>query len=432
MAGASSSSCSALATAHSEEIFPPYRPIQGSPRWWASALIRSACRCAAWCFQSFGYACGSPSRPGRRHSGVPSASVGRIVQAVKSVPMPMTSAGSTPVAGSAPSITPCAYSWTAAPTSTPSATLATMARPDSVPKSTPTTYWFVIAGITSLALAGGPVLGDDQVGQLGERGLLSLLVVGDLAVLQQVDPVAHLEDLRVVVRDDDDRHVPAFLEVADQIEDERALLGPHRGERLVQQQDLGIRVDRAGHGDGLPLAAGQLGHLRVDGLDPYAHVVEVLPGALAHDAVVEQRPAHDLAVEEHVVVDGQLVDQREVLVDRVDAEGPGVVHGLEGHLLAVDEEPPRIRLLEPAEDLHQRRLAGAVVADEAEHFALSQVNRHVAERLDRTEALGDVLGAEYVVVRRALHGAAGSAGGGVRGVVGRGCHVCPALLSLAR
>jgi hypothetical protein len=85
-----------LANCHSEEIFPPYRWIQGSPRSCASALMRSACPWAAWCFHSFVYACGRPANSGRRHSGVPSASAGSTVQAVKSVEMPITRAGSTP------------------------------------------------------------------------------------------------------------------------------------------------------------------------------------------------------------------------------------------------------------------------------------------------------------------------------------------------
>src|SRR5690606_4947758 len=42
-------------------------------------------------------------------------------------------------AGSSRSMTPCAYSWTALPSSAPSDTRTTTARPDSVPKSTPTT-----------------------------------------------------------------------------------------------------------------------------------------------------------------------------------------------------------------------------------------------------------------------------------------------------
>ncbi len=52
--GSSSSSCSALANCHSEEILPPYRPIHFSARSCATALIRSACGWAAWCFHSLG------------------------------------------------------------------------------------------------------------------------------------------------------------------------------------------------------------------------------------------------------------------------------------------------------------------------------------------------------------------------------------------
>src|SRR5690606_28647620 len=131
--------------------------------------MRSACGWAAWCFHSLGQACG---RSGvRSQSGVPSAVAGSTVQAVKSVPMPITSSAGTPAAataagtawrstsiqscgdwsaqsgpsrtpepGSSRSITPCAYSWTALPSSAPSDTRTTTARPDSVPKSTPTTY----------------------------------------------------------------------------------------------------------------------------------------------------------------------------------------------------------------------------------------------------------------------------------------------------
>ncbi len=59
------------------------------------AFILSAWSWAAWCFQSFGQAFGSLANSGSRHSGVPSAVVGSMVQAVKSIPMPMTSSGFT-------------------------------------------------------------------------------------------------------------------------------------------------------------------------------------------------------------------------------------------------------------------------------------------------------------------------------------------------
>jgi hypothetical protein len=59
-----------------------------------------------------------------------------------------------------------------------------------------------------------------------------------------------------------------------------ALLGAHRGQRLVQQQDLGVRVDRSGATrDGLALPAGELWHTShgdVGQVD--AHVLQVLGG----------------------------------------------------------------------------------------------------------------------------------------------------------
>src|SRR5581483_3388778 len=66
------------------------------------------------------------------------------------------------------------------------------------------------------------VLGHDDLGELLDRGVAAVLVEGDLAALQQVHPVANLEHLAVVVRDDDDRDA-LCLEVLDQVEDQRAL-----------------------------------------------------------------------------------------------------------------------------------------------------------------------------------------------------------------
>ena len=121
---------------------------------------------------------------------------------------------------------------------------------------------------------------------------------------------------------------------------------------------------------------------------------------LPHRAVVEEAQradaVRDLAVQEHVVVDGQARHEREVLEDGVDAERASVRHRLELHLLAVDEHPAGIGLVEAGQDLDQRRLARAVVADQAEHLAGAEVERDVLERCHDTEALADVLDANRV------------------------------------
>jgi PAS domain S-box-containing protein len=122
-------------------------------------------------------------------------------------------------------------------------------------------------------LQGLAVLRHDHLGQLVGGGLGAALVEGDLAVLDHVHPVGHLEHLAVVVRDDDDRDVALCLEPQDEVKDQRALLDPHRGEGLVQEQDLGVGEHRARHRDRLPLTAGQLGDRRVDIRDPHADLV---------------------------------------------------------------------------------------------------------------------------------------------------------------
>ncbi len=100
-AGASRRTWSALGKNHSDEIRPPYRSSHGSPSSAATRLMSSASGCAAWCFQSLTQACGSRRQRSTWHSGVPSARVGRIVHAVKSIPRPMTSAGSMPASARA-------------------------------------------------------------------------------------------------------------------------------------------------------------------------------------------------------------------------------------------------------------------------------------------------------------------------------------------
>ena len=50
---------------------------------------------------------------------------------------------------------------------------------------------------------------------------------------------------------------PSALQARDQVEDHRALLGAHRRQRLVEQEDVGVGVHRARDRDRLALAAGQ-------------------------------------------------------------------------------------------------------------------------------------------------------------------------------
>jgi hypothetical protein len=100
---------------------------------------------------------------------------------------------------------------------------------------------------------------------------------------------------------------------------------------------------------------------------------------------------HPLPAQEHVLDDVEVVAQREVLVDRVDAEGSGVARGADAHRLALPVDLAAVRRVDAGDALDEHRLAGAVVADEGGHLARPHVEVHVDERLHRAEALGDAL-----------------------------------------
>ena len=94
-----------------------------------------------------------------------------------------------------------------------------------------------------------------------------------------------------------------------------------------------------------------------------------------------------LVAQEEIEVDRELRDQREILVDGLDPVCAGVLDRVEADALAVDEHVALVLLVEAAEDLDERALAGAVVADEPEHLAPAQDEVDAAEHDERAEAL---------------------------------------------
>ena len=93
-----------------------------------------------------------------------------------------------------------------------------------------------------------------------------------------------------------------------------------------------------------------------------------------------QRGARALAAREEVADRAGVVEQREVLEDRLDPQLAGVVRRVDPHRLAVEPDLAVVGLHDAREDLDQRRLAGAVVAEQREDLALAQLERDVAQR----------------------------------------------------
>ena len=84
--------------------------------------------------------------------------------------------------------------------------------------------------------------------------------------------------------------------------------------------------------------------------------------------------------------------QREVLVDHADAERARHHGGGDVLLTPVGDHRAFVRPLEAGDAFHQRALAGAVLAQQGMHAAGRHLHRHVVQRCQATEALGELVG----------------------------------------
>ena len=140
-----------------------------------------------------------------------------------------------------------------------------------------------------------------------------------------------------------------------------------RGGRLVEDDELGSSTAPPGDRHGLALATGEAGDLLAHRLQrAHGQAGERLARRAAPSSASSSTTAGVLlAAEEHVLDDVEVVAQREVLVDDLDAEGVGVLGG-RARAPAGPRSGTRRRRTGgcPAMPLISVRLAGAVVADE--------------------------------------------------------------------
>ena len=218
--------------------------------------------------------------------------------------------------------------------------------------------------------------------------------------------LADLVDVEEVVIDED-AGLAGVLDPADEVERLPGLghRQPHR--RLVEDDQLGLEVERPGDRDALALAARHRADERVgrDRLRREAQELEhQLLGFGAHRRHVEQPDAaRPLAAHEDVPPERLLVGQGPLLVDGLDPEVAGALHREVMDLLSLPPDRAGVGRVEPGDDLDQRRLAGAVVAEQPDDLVDADRDADVLQRADMVERLRDVLELEEVR-RRRLHG----------------------------
>ena len=232
-------------------------------------------------------------------------------------------------------------------------------------------------------------------------GRLVALVDADVAAeAQDGDPVGDLEDVVQVVRDEHDREAPVG-EALDEVEHLARLGDAERRGRLVEDDEPRVPQHGLRDRDRLALAAGERGYGLADGADRGdGERLQRLGRALLHlGSFRRQSRSCVLAAEVHVLDDVEVVAEREVLVDDLDPELRGVLRAVDASPACRRRDLAAVAAVDAGDALDQRRLAGAVVADERHHLAGSHLEVDVGERLDRAEASSTCRGSRAGVCR---------------------------------
>ena len=213
--------------------------------------------------------------------------------------------------------------------------------------------------------------------------------VDGAAVAEHRDAVGDACDLvELVGNQDRGDALPPELDEA--VEQRRAVGLVEAGGRLVQDQQPHPLGQRLGDFDELLLADAEIGDQRVRRF-AQAHLRQQLLGPPIHRVAVDHAEPLGRMRQEDVLRDRHQRNQRQLLVDDDDAERFGIVDVAKTPLLAVEDDRPFIAAMgiDAAQHLHQRRLAGAVLADQCVDLACLHGEIDVAQRLHARKALAD-------------------------------------------
>ena len=166
-------------------------------------------------------------------------------------------------------------------------------------------------------------------------------------------------------------------------------VGEHGG-GLVENDEVGAAEQDLHDLDALLHADGHVADLLVK-VDLHAVAVHEFLDRLAIVSDLEQRAVVALVAQDDVLEARHVLDEHEVLVDHADAVLDGHARAGDVHLLAANVDLALCGRVEPDEDVHERGLASAVLAQKRVDLALLDREVHVLVSVERTEALADVL-----------------------------------------
>ncbi|MGY4425581.1 hypothetical protein ACVWY2_008030 [Bradyrhizobium sp. JR6.1] len=209
-------------------------------------------------------------------------------------------------------------------------------------------------------------------------------------VAQHDDAIGTAHDLAEPVRDVDHRDA-VDLQVGDHLQQPLRLRNRQAGGRLVHDDHAGIDRERLGDLHHLTLRDRQIVDQCVR-CEIGAQPLQQRRHAGAHLRVVHQlqRAAGELlAPDEDIGRDVEILEQVQLLVHKGDAGQGRLVHRHPCVVVAADADHARARRDHAGQHAHQRRFAGAVLADQAQHLAAADAQIDVVERPDAGIGLAD-------------------------------------------
>jgi hypothetical protein len=207
--------------------------------------------------------------------------------------------------------------------------------------------------------------------------------LGDVAVLHHHDAVGHGHGLDLVMGDVDGGGLEAQVQGPDLHPHLDAELGVEVGERLVEEEDLGVADDGAAHGDALALAARERAGVAVE-IGLQAQDVGGAGHALGDLGLGHAR---HLEGEAHVRGDRLVGIERVVLEHHGDVAlaGRQVVHHPVADADGAGRDP-----LEPRDHAQEGGLAAARGADEDDELPVGDIEAHAMDDLEAPVGLAQI------------------------------------------
>src|SRR3984957_18113282 len=224
-------------------------------------------------------------------------------------------------------------------------------------------------------------------------------VAMDLVASQFADHRAVTEDDHTVgagfhlvqpVGDKDDRYAIG-LELADDPHQAFSLGGRQAGSRLIHNDDAGVERERLGDLQQLSLRKGEVGNQIVD-LEVDVQSLQQRRHDAFHRLAVDEFKGtgrQRLPPDQHIRANVEIVEEIQFLMNEGDS-GIQRFGDIEGVVRdAVDLDRSLVGFDDPAKNLHQRRFAGPILADQRENFASAHGQADTGKGADAGIALAD-------------------------------------------